>query len=612
MAINRPVSFMGSLPKKELWRDRSYQSARNVFFALSSGLTSRERTVGSQNRAELSDAKSVTRFPTWLCGITLALTFATFALVVWAGYGKYRAAENFRNRESRIRTLHGAILRLDEVLTMSARMAAATGDRRWEQRYRRYEPKLDAAIAEAEALVPGGSSIASVAGTDAANVKLVAMENSAFALVRAGRLDEAHAVLSSPAYEAQKLLYGTGLDRVLREQQVRLDETLVQAKQRATLSLAVSAALLLFSMATWIVIISRLRGMQRELERRIAERTAALSATTFDLLALGRRNALILSSVTDGIVGLDSEGRPTFLNPAAERMLGKALHDFNGATLHVAAEDVFWRADGSSFPVEYSLTPTHDAEGGTTSVMTFRDVTERRETDRLKDEFVSTVSHELRTPLTAIRGALGLLKGGMLGDISGKGQRMLEIATSNTDRLVRLINDILDVERFESGKTDLKWGAATANELMTEASESLQGIADHAAVSIVVEPIDVSLWVDRDRMVQTLINVLSNAIKFSPRGTTVTIGGSAGELAFTFRVADQGRGVPADKGESIFERFRQVDASDSRDKGGSGLGLTICRSIIKAHGGRIWVESDGVSGSVFQFTVPLAAVTAPA
>src|SRR5438132_5928318 len=149
------------------------------------------------------------RFPTWLCGITLALTFITFAFVVWAAYGTYQTEETFRNRESRIRSLHEIILRLDEVLTMSARMAAATGDVRWEQRYRRYDPQLAAAIGEAEALAPGASSIGA---TDAANVKLVALENRAFALVRAGHLNAAQAVLSSPAYEAQKVVYSTGLD----------------------------------------------------------------------------------------------------------------------------------------------------------------------------------------------------------------------------------------------------------------------------------------------------------------------------------------------------------------------------------------------------------------
>jgi PAS domain S-box-containing protein len=607
--------------------------------------------VSSRQARDHSEKDDVARFPSWLVGITLALTFLTFALVVRAGYGGYHALESFRNRESRIRALHGMILRLDEVLTMSARMAAATGDSRWEQRYRRYDPQLDAAIAEAKALVPGGSSIAAIAGTDAANVKLVAMENSAFALVRAGHLNEAHAVLSSPAYETQKVLYSTGLDQVLKEQKKRLDGALVQARQRASLSLAASVALLLFSTGTWIIVIGRLRGMQGELKHRIAERTAELSATNVELLAarnaaeraaqlkaqLARESALILNSATDGILGIGLDNRPTFLNPAGARMLGITLSDLEAKSIHetihhsyadgtpwpeadcantqamrrgesfATVNDTFWRRDGTSFPVEYSSTSIFDEDGSQRgAVVMFRDVTERRAIEQLKSEFVSTVSHELRTPLTSIRGALGLLSSGLLGPIAEKGQRMLEIAVSNTDRLVRLINDILDLERMESGKVELVRGPVDANAVMVQALEGVQSMADQAGVRLVIVPATGALWGDSDRIIQTLTNLLGNAIKFSPPDTTVTLSGAAREADFVFSVADQGRGVPEQKLETIFERFSQVDASDSRDKGGSGLGLAICQSIVHAHGGRIWAEKNDPAGSRFQFTIPLA------
>jgi CheY-like chemotaxis protein len=199
----------------------------------------------------------------------------------------------------------------------------------------------------------------------------------------------------------------------------------------------------------------------------------------------------------------------------------------------------------------------------------------------------------------------------MLGEFPAKGHRMLQIAVTNTDRLVRLINDILDLERIDAGKVELIRSAVTANELMIESMEGVQSMADYAAVVIDRIPSEASLFVDRDRMVQTLTNLLSNSIKFSPAGTTITLSGVEQKGFFTFRVADRGRGIPADKLESIFDRFKQVDASDSRDKGGSGLGLAISRSIVNAHGGRIWVESDDGKGSLFQFTVPLpAAVSA--
>ncbi|HXA17393.1 MAG TPA: ATP-binding protein [Thermoanaerobaculia bacterium] len=367
------------------------------------------------------------------------------------------------------------------------------------------------------------------------------------------------------------------------------------------------------------------------LAKNAAEKAAAISTQ------LARESALILNNATDGILGVGLDNRPTFLNPAGVRILGLTLRDFQKKTIHEAVHhshadgtpwpeeecvntvamrrgdpvpvvnDIFWRPDGTSFPVEYSSTPMFDEDGHQLgAVIVFRDVTERRAIERLKGEFVSTVSHELRTPLTSIRGALGLLSSGLLGPIAEKGQRMLEIAVTNTDRLVRLINDILDLERIESGKVELTRGTVDAQVVLDQAREGLQSIADQAGIQIVTEPATGSLWGDSDRVIQTLTNLIGNAIKFSPAGTTVTIGGTAGAEDFTFRVTDEGRGVPDDKLDSIFQRFSQIDASDSRDKGGSGLGLAICESIVTAHGGRIWAEKNDPVGTRLQFTIPLA------
>jgi PAS domain S-box-containing protein len=351
---------------------------------------------------------------------------------------------------------------------------------------------------------------------------------------------------------------------------------------------------------------------------------------------LARESALILNSATDGIWGVDLDGRSTFLNPAGARILGMTLADMAGKSLHESVhhsypdgapfpeaecakgnalndsaliplkEDTFWRPDGTSYPVEYSSTPMFGENGSQLgAVVMFRDVTERRAIERLKSEFVSTVSHELRTPLTSIRGALGLLSSGMLGTIAEKGQRMLAIAVSNTDRLVRLINDILDLERIESGTVELQRGPVDANSVMVQALEGVQSMADEARVRLAIIPATGALWGDSDRIIQTLTNLLGNAIKFSPPETTVMLSGVAGSEDFTFCVADQGRGIPEEKLETIFERFSQVDGSDSRDKGGSGLGLAICKSIVHGHGGHIWAEKNDPAGSRFQFTIPL-------
>lgn len=234
------------------------------------------------------------------------------------------------------------------------------------------------------------------------------------------------------------------------------------------------------------------------------------------------------------------------------------------------------------------------------------DVHEYKRLERLKDEFVSVVSHELRTPLTSIRGSLGLLGGGVYGPLSAKGTRMVEIAVENTDRLVRLINDILDIDRMESGKATLHLEACDAGRLMTQGIETVQAMARNADVELQVTPHEAPVWADPDRIVQTLSNLISNAIKFSPPGATVSLGAHAQNGEVIFSVKDRGRGIPEDKLDSIFGRFQQVDATDSRQKGGTGLGLAICKSIVEHHDGRIWVQSREGVGSTFSFALPVA------
>jgi PAS domain S-box-containing protein len=326
----------------------------------------------------------------------------------------------------------------------------------------------------------------------------------------------------------------------------------------------------------------------------------------------------------------DAEGRVLYTNPRWQEIAGITLEESlgNSWTKTLASEDKDtvikeWQAcaqDGRQFSHEFRFRKPqgevrwvharaavlHTESGELRGhVGTIEDITERREMDQIKDEFVSVVSHELRTPLTAIRGSLGLLAGCVLGPLSEKGQRMLDIAVQNTDRLVRLINDILDIERIQSGRTTMVKVACDAAELVAQTVEVMQAIAGKAGVTLSVQPQSVRLWADPDRLIQTLTNLLSNAIKFSPPGSRVWLTVEQQEDYVLFQVKDQGRGIPVDKLQSIFERFQQVDSSDARKKGGTGLGLTICRSIVQQHGGRIWAESTPGTGSTFFFTLPL-------
>ncbi len=232
------------------------------------------------------------------------------------------------------------------------------------------------------------------------------------------------------------------------------------------------------------------------------------------------------------------------------------------------------------------------------------DITDRKEIERMKSEFVSIASHEMRTPLTSIHGVIKLLCAGRLGDLFPAGQEMANMALRNSERLVRLVNDILDLERMESGRDKIERQQCDSAELIEQAVDTMRSMALEHQVVIETNLNSIELWVDGDRIVQTIANLISNAIKFSPAGSKVWITSQQNNNNVLFAVKDRGRGIPTDKLETIFERFQQVDASDSRQKGGTGLGLAICRHIVEQHGGKIWVESVYGEGSTFFFTLP--------
>jgi signal transduction histidine kinase len=238
------------------------------------------------------------------------------------------------------------------------------------------------------------------------------------------------------------------------------------------------------------------------------------------------------------------------------------------------------------------------------------DITRYHRVEKLRNQFVSLVSHELRTPLTSIRGALGLVASGRLGLLPDDSREMLDIAVRNTQRLGRLLDDVLDLEQMESGKLTMAKQPWSARGLAEQAASAMAPMAEQASVRLEVAGADATVFADPGRVVQAITNLIGNAIKFSPPGTTVLVTAEPGRGEVLFRVKDQGRGIPPDKLEAIFGRFQQVDASDARDKGGSGLGLAICRGIIEQHGGRIWVESTLDRGSTFLFTLPLLAAAA--
>jgi PAS domain S-box-containing protein len=338
-------------------------------------------------------------------------------------------------------------------------------------------------------------------------------------------------------------------------------------------------------------------------------------------------------AMSEAVLTTNAAGTIDYSNQAAARLLGISVKGLLGRSLHevlhgaraskdcgarcqmaraIAAseplngQDTVYRTATLTFPIDFSLSPLSttpaSAHGGV--VFCCRDITQRFLLDRMKDEFISTVSHELRTPLTSIRGALGLLAAGLVGEMNPKALKLLNIAVSNSDRLIRLINDILDLERIQSGRAPLNFRRFALNDLIQQSIDGIQPVADAAGITLANEADAASLDVDPDRILQVITNLLSNAVKFSPSGSTVSVTLRSGSQGITISVIDRGRGIPADKLESIFDRFQQVDAADSRQKGGTGLGLAICRSIVQQHSGRIWAERNPDRGSTFRVFLP--------
>jgi two-component system sensor histidine kinase VicK len=362
-----------------------------------------------------------------------------------------------------------------------------------------------------------------------------------------------------------------------------------------------------------------------------------------------RQRELILESAGDGIFGIDLEGKITFINNAGAELLnytpdqlaGKDVHDlihhshpdgipYSRATSPILLalrraesiwmrDEVFWRKDDIAVPVEYTANPLIEEGRISGMVIAFQDVTERRRLERMKEEFISTVSHELRTPLTALRASLGLIASGSLDARPEKQKQMIQMAIGNSERLMRLVNNILDFDRGEKGRLVLRRKQVEADDLLRRASDAAEHNAAAAQIAIHVSAAATPVYADDDRILQVFNELITNAIKFSEPGTTIQLSAQLGgmsalgrpELCFVrkgevcFIVEDEGAGIPPEKLARIFERFQQGDGSDTRALGGTGLGLALCRSIVEQHGGRIWADSTVGKGSRFYFTLPI-------
>lgn len=358
------------------------------------------------------------------------------------------------------------------------------------------------------------------------------------------------------------------------------------------------------------------RMLKEQRDRRVYEKRLEESEVRFRTLA---------GATTEGIA-ISGLGVIVDANRSLARMLGYELNELKG--LEIAAlilksdrdrigQDIIdaqnstsrcagLSKDGTEIPLEI-LTNETMYNGKSARVTVFRDLREQNKIDRMKNEFVSNVSHELRTPLTSIQGSLGLILGGLTGEMSQQLKELLEIAHNNSSRLIQLINDILDIQKIESGQMDFQYSVESVNDMVRESVSENEPYAERYNVGFDFIPMSdsPSVSVDPTRIKQVLANLLSNAAKFSPEGGEVKISVNRRDGFVEIRVADNGPGIPEEFRPRVFERFSQAEASGTRPRGGTGLGLSITKVIVERMGGEIGFETETGKGSEFYFTLPL-------
>jgi PAS domain S-box-containing protein len=378
-----------------------------------------------------------------------------------------------------------------------------------------------------------------------------------------------------------------------------------------------------------------LHALNCELEQRVEQRTAELQQAFVRVRTNEQRIQTILETAQDPFIGMDLQGRITDWNSQAEAVFGWSREEALGrqagplllpprlaGTLEAALqayldtgitralsrpiERVAIDRQGREIPVEVKIGLVNTgSERFFTAFL--HDISPRKEMERMKDEFVSTVSHELRTPLTAIYGSLSLLTSGMAGELPPDARQLLEISHTSTERLIRLINDLLDLDKIASGKIEYRMEAQPLRPLMEQALRDTRAYAEGLGVQLRLVGDDrVRVRADADRIVQVCVNLLSNGAKFAPANTEVELSLAVSDAWARVSVVDRGPGVPPEFRDRMFQRFAQADASDRRTRGGTGLGLSICRSIVEAHGGRMGFTSEPGVRTEFFFELPLA------
>ena len=378
----------------------------------------------------------------------------------------------------------------------------------------------------------------------------------------------------------------------------------------------------------------RLNEEHHTLNLRIEDQIQELLDAQREIQASGRKLALFSERAPIAVFEMDANGTILDMNPAAETVFGHAASELVGRNLvrtlipqGETALDLGWwadfaarrnpeagirarclRRDGIEIVCEFSLTPlVNEADDVVSVIAQCRDITQQLEAERVKKEFTSTLSHELRTPLTSIIGSLQLINTGMFGTLDQDAAELALVAERNAQRLLDLINDILDLERIDSGRLSLNAEDVSLDELLQESLVLNRAYAERFGVRLKLraEPPKVVVHADRRRLLQVMTNLISNAAKFSPEGGNVEVSASYADARVQVSVEDRGPGIPQEFRSRIFGRFAQADSALTRKKGGTGLGLAICKRLIELMGGEIWYADREGGGTSFHFRLPM-------
>lgn len=558
-----------------------------------------------------------------LVGIAIAAMLAGMAAILTREFDASEiqvlsVSKSLKTREN-LRT----ILSLHQDVETGQRGYVLTGNEDFLAPYSLARGQIDDAFSTVASLSDGRSPVHSALPRLRAlsNAKLSFVDQD-IALVRTGRMQEAAARIATGEGRRRMDALRSAIQSVDTAEGVLLATRNMEATQARTnlrtIALLLNGALILLLGFAALAALRALRLRAQAVVRAMDQAS---------------RQEAVFDGAKDAMLTINPSGSIESLNPAAAQLFGyqsgELMRRDVGILFEVAPDrglvetflkrlearrakgndraEEFWarRRDGTTFLADVTVSPVNLVDGHR-YLAVLRDVTERRQVERMKTEFVSTVSHELRTPLTSIAGSLGLLSGGAGGDLSERAARLVDIAYSNCQRLVRLINDILDIEKIESGQMVFD---NRSIDLVTAIEQSIvanTGFAEtHRVTMVLADPgHDATVIADPDRLAQVVTNLLSNAVKFSPTGGVVELAISPLDRRWRVDVADRGPGIPTEFRDRIFAKFSQADSSDTRAKGGTGLGLSIARELTLRMGGAIGFEDRQGGGTRFFLDLP--------